>query len=895
MTVVLSGNTLTFVGDGVQDLFDFNFRIFKAEDLCAVVRNSLGNEKRLVSGSDFKIVSGLGDEAGGRMQYPVSGEPLASGENLTLYREIPYTQELELVDNDPFSAQLLNEAFDRGVMRDQQLQEQLDRALKYEISTPGEERLSPQEMVQTITSACDDAVSARSGAIEAEGIARDLFDEAQAARLGSESARDKAEDARDAAEQARDTAIKISIGDISALRSPAPVLAGPVEAPEGMTVSIVISDYLEDELTSYEVDTDGFGTASIFGDVIKWTLDTVDGDVSKILKVVRRRRGELYSDTANHQLFVKKVEVQDGPTMVFADSVEGYPGAIVDADGVHSPAHSVGADNAKQVTSAKPEIIQTSGKLTVKPTTTEAKLDVEEQVNPGDIYTNVGTVSVTAEDITPLATQITPTLADFTGATDAFEFEGSKLICRGTNKAMLGKPISGDFTFAWRAQSTMGSNSIAVGLHTEATVSRFTENVFDGGTDHKIPDTATFFDLNPVTLSTGAGAYSGFFGATQLASPDPSGQICKYERVGDKLSLYVGATKVAEHTGTEVLYPVIGMYYVDADWIEDVSMTMMGSSIDISAAGFTEPPVSAIKVDAVLKIGAGATGEHLGPKIDLDMGTGSTRTQAIVNSFSSVKNKIILSSGDGSHDNIEINGNLVKPTSVSEVVITIPGSTADLIDGTQVYSADLVSGTYSASKAADGDILTSWASQDVTQDHWWKVDFGDGVSKRVGRVEVDWGRGETTTDNILIQGSNDDVDWSTVYEKGSGHANPATDVYNIAAFKGYRYYRIYIVYSSGSQLQEIFEVRMYEVDVTIYTTTINIPEQPEVATSVAIPDRCTLSPANYTITPDGDDIKITGEEIVLEDNPDIKRLAMSVSGPEGMTFKGGRIYIKEKP
>jgi len=177
MTIVSSGSTITFVGDGVQTFFDFNFRIFKTEELSAAVRDSGGNEQSLVPGTDFKIVSGLGAESGGRVQYPVSGDPLPYGDKIILYRDVPYTQELELVENDPFSVQLLNETFDRGVMRDQQLQEQLDRALKYDISTPPEDMQTPQEFMGEVTEASDRAVSAQFNA--------------QAAQITAESARDE--------------------------------------------------------------------------------------------------------------------------------------------------------------------------------------------------------------------------------------------------------------------------------------------------------------------------------------------------------------------------------------------------------------------------------------------------------------------------------------------------------------------------------------------------------------------------------------------------------------------------------------------------------------------------------------------------------------------------------
>ncbi|MFW5498176.1 MULTISPECIES: hypothetical protein [unclassified Maridesulfovibrio] len=401
MTVVSSGSTITFAGDGVQNSFDFNFRIYRAEDLCAVLRNSEGTEERLILGNDFKILSGLGSDSGGRVQYPINGTPLPAGQSITLYREIAYTQELELVDNDPFSAQLLNEAFDRGVMRDQQLQEQVDRALKYDISTPDAERITPQEMVQTISNARDEAVSAHSGAIEAEENARGMLGDALAAQTGSEAARDRALLAQSAAEEARDSAIEISLGDLSSLRSSSPVLSAPVEAPEGTTVSIVITDHSDDGISSYEINTFGFGSASITGGTISWVLETSAVDVTKAIEVTRRRRGELYSDPAVHQLLIKHVFVQDGPTIAFADSIDGYPGASVDSEGVHAPAYSVPAENASQIASAKPEIVVVNGKLIVLDGTTESVLKLAMLVAAGDVLiTDQGEVFVASVETT---------------------------------------------------------------------------------------------------------------------------------------------------------------------------------------------------------------------------------------------------------------------------------------------------------------------------------------------------------------------------------------------------------------------------------------------------------------------------------------------------------------
>ncbi|MBI9112835.1 hypothetical protein, partial [Maridesulfovibrio ferrireducens] len=349
MTVVSSSNNITFAGDGIQNLFDFNFRIFKEEDLAAVVRDSSGIERELVAGSDFKLVSEAGNDSGGRAMYPVSGTPLQAGCSITFYREISYSQELELVDNDPFSAELLNEAFDRGVMRDQQLQEQIARALKYDISTPAEEQLMPQEFMSNVVSFRDAATVARTGAETARS-------ESETARGAAESARIGAETAQTAAETAKDEAEAIAWGEIANLRSKTPILTGPVSATECSTVEISIADYVADSLTSYEIDVEGFGSAYLVGSVVIWTLGIVDVDTAHSVKVVRRRRGEIYSESAIHQLLVKDVLVNDGPTVVFADDSSGWPGAVIDADGIQPPAYSVGATNAKQIVSGKMEV-----------------------------------------------------------------------------------------------------------------------------------------------------------------------------------------------------------------------------------------------------------------------------------------------------------------------------------------------------------------------------------------------------------------------------------------------------------------------------------------------------------------------------------------------------------
>jgi hypothetical protein len=54
--------------------------------------------------------------------------PPGSGETVVVYRDVPYTQEINLVENDPQYAEVLEEGYDRAVILIQQLKDLLSRA-----------------------------------------------------------------------------------------------------------------------------------------------------------------------------------------------------------------------------------------------------------------------------------------------------------------------------------------------------------------------------------------------------------------------------------------------------------------------------------------------------------------------------------------------------------------------------------------------------------------------------------------------------------------------------------------------------------------------------------------------------------------------------------------------
>ncbi|WP_319780788.1 phage tail protein [Maridesulfovibrio sp.] len=144
------------------------------------------------------------------------------------------------------------------------------------------------------------------------------------------------------------------------------------------------------------------------------------------------------------------VFVQDGVTMTFADSTVGFPGATVDADGVHTPATSVGADNTNQVAYAIPEAVQTSRIYVPEDGTTEAVLNLALRVAAGELYiTEHGEVRVVDGDFT--VSIIAPTVrsevtftpnSNFTGVCEQPSMSGSVGADGWTETIQIGDPTS---------------------------------------------------------------------------------------------------------------------------------------------------------------------------------------------------------------------------------------------------------------------------------------------------------------------------------------------------------------------------------------------------------------------------------------------------------------------
>ena len=144
MTVSTSNSVVILNADGSTHNFSFTFKIFAASDLKVIVRSTAGVETEKTLNSEYIIpTSSVENDSGGNIlfkyntgtssdaHYSTTDYRPANGEKVILRREQTQTQSLDLVDNDPFSATLIEAQLDKITMMVQGLQEEIDRAIRF--------------------------------------------------------------------------------------------------------------------------------------------------------------------------------------------------------------------------------------------------------------------------------------------------------------------------------------------------------------------------------------------------------------------------------------------------------------------------------------------------------------------------------------------------------------------------------------------------------------------------------------------------------------------------------------------------------------------------------------------------------------------------------------------
>jgi hypothetical protein len=128
MTISSTTVRNSYSGDNSTTTFSYTFKIFADSDIQVIIRSSTGTETTKTITTHY-TVTGAGSSGGGSVVF-TSGNIPTSTQTVVLRRNIPQTQAIDYIANDPFPAESHEEGLDRATMAIQQLQEEVTRSLK---------------------------------------------------------------------------------------------------------------------------------------------------------------------------------------------------------------------------------------------------------------------------------------------------------------------------------------------------------------------------------------------------------------------------------------------------------------------------------------------------------------------------------------------------------------------------------------------------------------------------------------------------------------------------------------------------------------------------------------------------------------------------------------------
>jgi hypothetical protein len=128
MTVSTSTSTASYAATGSTTTFAYPFKIFADGDLVVILRNTATAVETVQVLNSNYTVTGAGNNAGGNVVFGVAP---AAGNTVFIRRELPITQEVDYVPNDPFPAETHENALDKLTMLVQQTGIDTDRAILF--------------------------------------------------------------------------------------------------------------------------------------------------------------------------------------------------------------------------------------------------------------------------------------------------------------------------------------------------------------------------------------------------------------------------------------------------------------------------------------------------------------------------------------------------------------------------------------------------------------------------------------------------------------------------------------------------------------------------------------------------------------------------------------------
>ncbi len=200
MALSSAKNKNIYNGNGVQDTFPYEFKIFQDSDIRVIkYKTDDDAQEDLVLGTDY-TVTGAGEESGGNVILTNPAD-LPEGYQLVLVRNLAFTQEMDLTPNGPVPSEVVDAAMDKGVMIALQLKEELDRCVKVPIV---------EEDAPDYATLIDEAAAGAISAAEEAEVSKDAAGvSAAAAGASATAAARSAADAAASAEKAAELALGV--------------------------------------------------------------------------------------------------------------------------------------------------------------------------------------------------------------------------------------------------------------------------------------------------------------------------------------------------------------------------------------------------------------------------------------------------------------------------------------------------------------------------------------------------------------------------------------------------------------------------------------------------------------------------------------------------------------
>jgi len=121
-------STITYNGNDSTTVFNYPFKIWAASEIEIWITDAAGAETEITT--NFTL-AGVGNESGGTVTYPTTGDPLETGKKITLRRVLEVSQGFfDAVNNQAFHAETLEAAIDKTVAQIQQLKANIDLGLR---------------------------------------------------------------------------------------------------------------------------------------------------------------------------------------------------------------------------------------------------------------------------------------------------------------------------------------------------------------------------------------------------------------------------------------------------------------------------------------------------------------------------------------------------------------------------------------------------------------------------------------------------------------------------------------------------------------------------------------------------------------------------------------------